>query len=176
MVNSEKISNWWVLELYEFYKPCELFCLKPSIFCEICTQKKNWGDAPLRKCHRFLYIAYFSDHSLLTLKLSFKVILRRFEVVLWCLEWEYCTFQKTGWKYIQIHQYYIEYVVLCQSRIAIFHNVTKIIKFGGEYFSFWQIWILQILGSFVQIDIQFALLECHCNGKIPPKQNVSLES
>ena len=44
--------------------------------------------------HRFVYIASSSDHSLLTLNLPFKVILRKFEVVFWCLEWEWWTFQK----------------------------------------------------------------------------------
>ena len=35
-----------------------------------------------------------SDCSLLNLILPFKVILRRIEVVFWCLKWECCTFQK----------------------------------------------------------------------------------
>ena len=40
-----------------------------------------------------MYKAPSSDCSL-TLNLSFKVILRQFQVVFWCLEWECCTFQK----------------------------------------------------------------------------------
>ena len=44
--------------------------------------------------HRFMYLAPSSDCSLLTLSLPFKVILRRFEVVFWCLEWECCIFQE----------------------------------------------------------------------------------
>ena len=38
-----------------------------------------WG--PPRIYHRFMYKAHTGDHSLLTLNLPFKVILRRFEVV-----------------------------------------------------------------------------------------------
>ena len=39
-------------------------------------------------------LARSSDHSFLTLELSFKIIPRKFEVVFWCLEREWC---------IQIH-------------------------------------------------------------------------
>ena len=35
-----------------------------------------------------------SDHSLLTLNLPCEVIVRKFEVVFWFLEWECCTFEK----------------------------------------------------------------------------------
>ena len=31
----------FLIEFYEFWKPCELFCLKPSIFWEICNNKKE---------------------------------------------------------------------------------------------------------------------------------------
>ena len=43
---------------------------------------------PTRFTIGFMYIAPSSDYSLLTIKLPFKVILRRFEVVFWCLEGE----------------------------------------------------------------------------------------
>ena len=46
--------------------------------------------------HRFMFIAPSGDHSLLILKLPFKVILKTFEVVFWCLEWEWCTVKKIG--------------------------------------------------------------------------------
>ena len=49
----------------------------------------------LWELHRFMYIAYSSNHSLITLNLPFKVILRMFEVIFWYLECEYCTFQMT---------------------------------------------------------------------------------
>ena len=54
------------------------------------------GGCPWEFYHRFMYISPSSDHSLLIFILSFKVIVSRvFEVVLWCLEWECSTFQKT---------------------------------------------------------------------------------
>ena len=85
-----------ILEFYEFQKPCELFCLKPSIFWAICTRKSNFSGSPpppppREFYHRFMYIAPSNDHLLLTHNLPFKVILRRFEIVFWCLEWECCT-------------------------------------------------------------------------------------
>ena len=51
------------------------------------SRRRKWGQILY---HRFMYkcIAPSSDHSLLTLNLPFKVILRRFEIVFWCLEWE----------------------------------------------------------------------------------------
>ena len=37
---------------------------------------------------------------------AFKVILRKFEFVFWCVEWECCTFQLYWQKFIQFYQYY----------------------------------------------------------------------
>ena len=50
-----------------------------------------WGGGGFY--HLFIHITPSRECSLLTLNLPFKVILRRFEVVSWCLEWECCTFQ-----------------------------------------------------------------------------------
>ena len=44
--------------------------------------------------HRVMYIAPSSGNVSLNCYMDFKLILRRFEVVLWCLEWECCTFWK----------------------------------------------------------------------------------
>ena len=52
------------------------------------------SGSPREFYHRFVCIAPSSDHSLLSLNLPFKVILWRFEVVFWCLEWKCCTVQK----------------------------------------------------------------------------------
>ena len=41
-----------------------------------------------------MYIAPSSGESLLNLNVPFTLILRRFEVVFWCLEWECCTFKR----------------------------------------------------------------------------------
>ena len=66
-------------------------------------QKQTFLGCPREFCHMFIYIAPSRGHSLLTPSLPFKVILRRFEVVFWCLEWD-CV--ADWWKFIQIHQYY----------------------------------------------------------------------
>ena len=49
-------------------------------------KKQNIG-CPQECCHMFMYKDPSSDGSLVTLNLPFKVILRRFDVVFWCL-WE----------------------------------------------------------------------------------------
>ena len=46
--------------------------------------KKNFFGMPRELYHRFMYVAPSSDHSLLTLKLPFTIILRKFEVVFLC--------------------------------------------------------------------------------------------
>ena len=53
-----------------------------------------------------MYIAPSSGHISLNFNMPFKLILRRVEVVFWCLEWECCTFWKIDGTFIQIHQYY----------------------------------------------------------------------
>ena len=75
--------------------PCESFCLKPSIFWENCI-KLTFLGCPWKFYHRFMYIHVgpSSGRALLNLILPFKLILRRFEVVFWCLKWECCTFWK----------------------------------------------------------------------------------
>ena len=73
--------------------PCESFCQKPSIFWENCI-KLTFSGSPQRFYHRFMYIAPSSGRDLMNLDLPFKLILRRFEVVFWYLNWECCTFWK----------------------------------------------------------------------------------
>ena len=53
-----------------------------------------------------LYIAPASDHSLLTISLPSRVILRRFEVVFVMSGVRMLHFLKDWYKFIQIHQYY----------------------------------------------------------------------
>ena len=54
-----------------------------------------------------MYIAPSSGHISLNFNMPFKLILRRFQVVFWYLEWELMLFSlKDWWKFIQIHQYY----------------------------------------------------------------------
>ena len=62
-----------------------------------------------QKCyHRFMYIAPSSGEPLPNINLPIKWILRRFDVVFWCLETgvRMLHFLKDWWKSIQIHQYY----------------------------------------------------------------------
>ena len=59
-------------------------------------------------CHtcRFIYIAPSSNCSLVTLTLPFQVILRRFEVLFWCMGWECCIFQTNDENSFQSTKYY----------------------------------------------------------------------
>ena len=103
----------WVLfiELYEFSKPCESFCLRPSIFWENCIKLTFLGCPP--KCyHRD--IASSSGRIYLNLKLPFKLILRSFEVVFWCLEWECCPswkIDRNSFKSTNIHTMALRYKI-----------------------------------------------------------------
>ena len=81
------------IELYEVKKPYESFCLTPSIFWENCI-KLTFSGCPRKFYHRVMYIAPSSGHISLNFNMPFKLILRRFEVVFWCLDWECCTFWK----------------------------------------------------------------------------------
>ena len=65
--------------------------------------------------HRFMYITPSSDCILVTFSLPIKVILRRFEVILWCLDVRMVHFSNNWWKFIQIHQY-------CTMHMALFIN------------------------------------------------------
>ena len=49
---------------------------------------------PRTFCHRVMYIAPSSGHISLNFNMPLKLILRRFEVVFWCLGRECCTFWK----------------------------------------------------------------------------------
>ena len=84
------------IELCEFYKPCELFCLEPLINILRKLHKTKFLGCSRKFYHRVMYmhVAPSMDHILFNLNLPFKWILRRFEVVFWCLEWECCNFWK----------------------------------------------------------------------------------
>ena len=76
--------------------------------------------------NRFMYIAPSNGHSLLNINVPFKVILWRFEVVFYYLEWESCTFLKDWWKFIHIHQYYnLANLILGKSE-NLFHRNSSI--------------------------------------------------
>ena len=56
--------------------------------------------------HRVMYRAPSSGQISLNFNIPIKLILRKFAVVFWYLEWECCTFLKYWCKFIQIHKYY----------------------------------------------------------------------
>ena len=70
------------------------------------SQRCRVSGCPQEFYHWVMYIALSSGHIFLNLNLPSKLILRRFEVVFWCLEWEWCTF----WKIDGIHQIYQYYM------------------------------------------------------------------
>ena len=93
-MNSKCLVNYFVWNC-QYFEEFENKLIKKLI---------KFSAGPQIFYHRCVYIAPSSDHSLLTSNLLFTVILRKFEVVFWCLEWECCTFQKID-LCIQIHQY-----------------------------------------------------------------------
>ena len=90
----ENFSSGFLYRVVRVLKALESFCLKPSIFWENCI-KLTFSGCPRKFSHRVMYIAPSSGHISLNINMPFKLILRRFEVVFWCLEWECCTFWKT---------------------------------------------------------------------------------
>ena len=58
------------------------------------VQKLTFSGCPRKFYHRVMHIAPSTGHISLTFNMPFKLIVRRCEVVFWCLEWECCTFWK----------------------------------------------------------------------------------
>ena len=77
-------------------------------------QENKISGCPRKFYHRFMYIAPSSGELLPNFNLLFKGILRRFEVIFWCLKWECCkqSCLKNLWKFIQIRQYYTMALVI----------------------------------------------------------------
>ena len=97
-VNSEnkmvKISKRFCLQIVMNSKRLVSHFAWNHQYFENIAKQLNFRDAPEHFTHRFMNIAPSSGEPLPSLDLPIKWILRRFEVVFWCLEWEYCTFQK----------------------------------------------------------------------------------
>ena len=55
---------------------------------------KTLLGCPRKFYHRVMYIAPSSGHISLYVNMPFTLILRRFEVVFWCLEWEAALFER----------------------------------------------------------------------------------
>ena len=83
-----------VCRIVRVLKALWILCLKPSILWENCI-KPTFLGCPRKFYHRVMYIAPSNGHISLNYNIPFKLVLRRFEVVFWCLEWERCTFKKT---------------------------------------------------------------------------------
>ena len=90
-----KISQSFVYGVVRVLKALWIFCLKPLIFWENCI-KLTFSGCPRKFYHRVMYIA---PSISLNCNMPFKFILR-FEVVFWCLEWEYCTLFE---RFMEIH-------------------------------------------------------------------------
>ena len=82
----------WILKNIDDFREERVFSEIINIFEKF--KKQTYGGGCQLFYHRYKFIAPSIGHSLLTLNLSFQVILRRSELVFWCLEWEYCTFWK----------------------------------------------------------------------------------
>ena len=96
-----RFGKWWKWKIF----------LMGVVYRVVRVLKALWiyltfSGCPRKFYHRVMYIAPSSGHISLNFNVPFKLILRRFELVFWCLEWECCTFFKDWWKLIQIHQYY----------------------------------------------------------------------
>ena len=94
-----------------------------------------------------MYIAPSSGHISLNFNMPFKLILRRFEVVFWCLEWECCTFWKTDGNSFKstntvtmalriIYKLTLGYITL-QTKMTLQYNMNPIfmIKWGPAAWS-----------------------------------------
>ena len=92
LVNSEnyKFLSEWVVSVLKAL--CIILSETINILRKL--HKTNIFWMPPRFYHRVMYKAPSTGHGLLNLNLPFKLMLRRFEVVFWCLEWECCTFGK----------------------------------------------------------------------------------
>ena len=78
-MSSKSLVNWFVWNHQYFEK-----------FAKIITLL----GCPRKFYHRFMHITPSSVRSLVNLNVPFKLILKRFEIIFWCLEREWCTFEK----------------------------------------------------------------------------------
>ena len=102
--------------------------------------------------HVCTWIASSSIWSLLTVNLPFKVILRMFEVLFWCLEWECRTFSKDWWKFIQTHQTYT--MALCTTLKQVYYKNCPNSTFTNKS-------MVLSLTFFAMISMQCEWLQCN---------------
>ena len=100
-------GKWWkwkcslmgfVYRVVRVLKALCIFLSETINFLRNCI-KLTFLGCPRKFYHRGMYIAPSSGHISLNFNMLFKLILRRFEVVFSCLEWECCTFWKIDGNY-----------------------------------------------------------------------------
>ena len=141
--------------------------------------KLTFLGCPQKFYHSVMYIAPSSGHELLKLNLPFKLILRRFEVVFWCLEWEcsniwrtdgnsfkftntitaLCSFFTLIQSNFSLKNYF--YAIFCQTVIFLFFPNIKqwhiFCKYLGEIFpEYW----LEFLLVTRFLHVQSVIYEC----------------
>ena len=114
------------------------FVQNHQYFAEICKTQNFLG--PQEFYHGLMCIAPSSGHSLLTLNLSFKMILRKFEVVFWCLEWECCTFQKIVENLFKSTMMALIYIVqvITKSEMIDYYDVSGCYVLRPWAYSIWE--------------------------------------
>ena len=114
-----------------------------------------------------MYVAPSSGHISFKCNMPFKLILRRFEVVFWCLEWECCTFWKIDqWKFIQIHQYYTM-AFICVQQCKSLCPYHQLISMSGilnfPLMSSKQIFFFKFLITFLKQNLGFNYFHSQCS-------------
>ena len=98
-------GKWWKLKSYLMGSVYRVIWVLKALWIFLSetinflrkVHKTNIFGMPPKFYHRVMYIASSSGHISMKFNMPFKFILRRFEVVLWCLEWECLTFWKIDW-------------------------------------------------------------------------------
>ena len=87
--------NGFVYRFLRFLKALWIFLSETINFLRKLHKTKFFGMPPKILPFFQSYVAPYCGHiSLNLINMPFKLILRRFEVVFWCLEWECCTLRK----------------------------------------------------------------------------------
>ena len=141
------------IEFYEFLKPHKGTI---NTLRNLHKLKQTFAGCPQEFYYRFMYIAPSSDHSMLTPHLPFNVILRKFEVVFWCLEWECCTFQKI-YDFSSFKSTNGFNVTSCKILLLAGRNI-KIPTCNKEI-----VWSCKNVISLFMNDIEFILYKCFLN-------------
>ena len=100
--------------------------------------RTNIFGMPRKFYHRLEYIAPSRGHISLNFNMPFKLILRRFEILM--SEVRMLHFLKDWWKFIQIHQYYnYGFKRTFEKKISLKHLPTHEGSLSGPHVPSWQI-------------------------------------